>query len=256
MFGFFWIIYSNLLCIFARSYCIDAVSMCAVLIFSVSACVQSCLSPLRAGRLDWSRVPRAFSHKSVWVCRRTPDNHTSIMCLVSNRRRRAITGAWRGSRCRSLRRWKNTLLKSSSAPRVSPRGAGPTFARAANATARAPLRNHCLHTLCTVKNTSTCTLCCAPLSLIFLPLCWTSPYDVFFKICNMLDRPGSPGLTCFITWNLAGLWVYAWKRNEPPWCPVLFLYEALTSTVETTPFIKISSTFSVFNIKFIQSVDD
>lgn len=96
---------------------------------------------------------------------------------------------------------------------------------------------------------------CASLS-IFLPLCWTSPYDVFFKICNMLDRPGSPGLSCFITWNLAGLWVYAWKRNEPPWCPVLFLYEALTSTVETTPFIKISSTFSVFNIKFIQSVDD
>lgn len=41
----------------------------------------------------------------------------------------------------------------------------------------------------------------------------------------MLDWPGSSGFLCFIIYNLVGLWVYTWKRNEPPWCPVIFVCE-------------------------------
>ena len=41
----------------------------------------------------------------------------------------------------------------------------------------------------------------------------------------MLDRPSSSGFLCFIIYNLVGLWVYIWRRNEPPWCPVLFVRE-------------------------------
>lgn len=88
----------------------------------------------------------------------------------------------------------------------------------------------------------------------------------------MLDWPSSSGVLCFIIYNLVGLWVYTWRRNEPPWCPV-YLYVrwveqplsrcgvklnlSSPSTVATLIQVKhffISSTFSVFNIKFIQSV--
>lgn len=63
----------------------------------------------------------------------------------------------------------------------------------------------------------------------------------------MLDRPGSSGFLCFIIYNLAGLWVYIWRRNEPPWCPVLFLCEmgwsvdlslSLPTTVATPTQVK------------------
>lgn len=39
----------------------------------------------------------------------------------------------------------------------------------------------------------------------------------------MLDRPSSSGFLCFIICDLVGLWVYIWRRNEPPRCPVLFV---------------------------------
>ena len=68
------------------------------------------------------------------------------------------------------------------------------------------------------------TVFCASL---FLLLCWTSPLNSWdsLKICkkNMLDRPSSSGCLCFIIYDLVGLWVYIWRRNEPPRCPVLFV---------------------------------
>lgn len=87
----------------------------------------------------------------------------------------------------------------------------------------------------------------------------------------MLDLPSSSGFSCFIIYNLAGLWVYIWWRNEPPWCPVLFVCEmgwtatqlALIWACRYQPLLQprlkwniffIRSAFSVFNIKFIRSV--
>lgn len=89
----------------------------------------------------------------------------------------------------------------------------------------------------------------------------------------MLDWPSSSGFLCFINYDLVGLWVDTWRRNEPPWCPVLFVCEMGRTATQSVwcwskpvvtihcckPWFKrkhffISSTFSVFNIKFIQSV--
>lgn len=184
-------------------------SRCAVLIFSVSACVQSCLSPLRAGRLDWSRVPRAFSHQSVWVCRRPPDNQNShnVPCEWQMSPSLAPGAAARSHRSRShfqsLHRQKtHTPANQFSSSHTSPRGTGPTFAQAANSTTRAPLRNHCLQTTCTVKDFYLYAVL-SPLALSFYSCAKLPLLTLFLKICNMLDRSGSSGLSCFITWNLS-----------------------------------------------------
>lgn len=91
--------------------------------------------------------------------------------------------------------------KPSSAPHISPRGTGPTVAQAANSSeAPAPLRNHCLQPTCTVRRRL--PACCAPLAFSFYSRA-ELPLLTIFKICNMLDRSGSTGLSCFITWNLS-----------------------------------------------------
>lgn len=71
----------------------------------------------------------------------------------------------------------------------------------------------------------TCILYFAPLSISTPVLNFPSRFLKLFEICNMLDRPGSSGFLCFIIYNLVGLWVYIWRRNEPPRCPVLFVCE-------------------------------
>lgn len=98
------------------------------------------------------------------------------------------------------------------------------------------LRNHCLQTMCTVKRPYLYAVLCASRSL-FLLLCWTSSPDIFLRSVICWIGPARPGSRALLPEILAELQVYAWKRNEPPWCPVLFLCEALTSTVETTTFL-------------------
>lgn len=131
------------------------------------------------------------------------------------------------------------------------------------------IRNDCLQSMCTVKRIFKPVYCILRLSLSTPVLNFPSRFLKLFKICNMLDWPSSSGLLCFIIYNLVGLWVYIWRRNEPPWCPVLFRCEmgwTATRSVwcrsepvitnhccdpDSSETFVICSTFSVFNIKFL-----
>lgn len=124
--------------------------------------------------------------------------------------------------------------------------------------------------MCTVKKKTTIFLLVyCILRLSFYSCAELSPLDSwsFSKICNMLDRPSLSGFLCFIIYNLVGLWVYVWRRNEPPWCPVLFVRQVgWTATQsawrwsepshchnpDSVETFFIHSTFSVFNNKFSQ----
>lgn len=139
------------------------------------------------------------------------------------------------------------------------------------------IRNDCLQPTCTVKTTDFLSVyCILRLSLSTPVLNFPSRFLKLFKICNMLDRPGFAGFfLCFIIYNLVGLRVYIWRRNEPPRCPVLFVFEmgwAATQSVvvggrrsepvvtnhccnlDSSETFVLCSTFSVFNIKFFQSL--
>lgn len=97
------------------------------------------------------------------------------------------------------------------------------------------IRNDCLHNVHCKKQQFFLPVYCILRLSLFLLLCWTSPLDSWnlCKICDMLDRPSSSGFLCFIIYNLVGLWVYIWRRNEPPWCPVLFVCETGWTAVQS-----------------------
>lgn len=91
-------------------------------------------------------------------------------------------------------------------------------------------RDDCLQSMCTVrkkkkKKATTFYLYTVFCASLFLLLSWTCPSRLLspLEICKMLERPSSSGFLCFIIYNLVGLRVYIWRKNEPPWCPVLFL---------------------------------
>lgn len=89
------------------------------------------------------------------------------------------------------------------------------------------VRNDCLQSTCTVKKQFFFkpVYCILHLTLSTSELNFPSRILKLFKICDMLDRLSSSGFLCFTIYNLVGLWVYIRRRNEPPWCPVLFVRE-------------------------------
>lgn len=104
---------------------------------------------------------------------------TRTMCLVSGRCRRHWHPAQQPkaiahapvSNLSTDKKKTHTHTPSTnqcSSSYTSQRGTGPTFAQAANSTARAPLRNHCLQTMCTVKDFYLYAVLCASRSLFLL----------------------------------------------------------------------------------------
>lgn len=173
---------------------------------------------------------------------------------------------------------KSNKKKISLISHISSRGTGSTFDISRHGRRVSPCKTFSISetTVCNVhckkNNYFLSVYCILRLSLSTPVLNFPSRFLKLFKICNMLDRPGSSGFLCFIIYNLVGLWVYIWRRNEPPWCPVLLVREmGWTATqsvwcwsepvvtnhccnLDSSETFVICSTFSVFNIKFFQSV--
>lgn len=87
----FWIIYSNLLCVYLLGAVVRRLGVRALL-SSASACIQSRLPPRRARRLDRSHVASCVLTPNRCEPRgRPPDNQTRTMCLVSGGPKPSLT---------------------------------------------------------------------------------------------------------------------------------------------------------------------